>query len=104
MDSLTHHPLYLGLNEGADLNVIGFADGYEGLVDFGVELGSNVFAVEGHLGGSGIAKVLRELFNVLDARVFNFLARDLLDCAERHFSLLGYPLPLVSRMHRIQLS
>lgn len=78
MDSLTHNPFNLALDVGANVDVVGFTYSDKRLVHFGVELRSDVFAVERHLSSGLIAKVRSELFDMTDAWVDNFASRDLL--------------------------
>lgn len=94
MNSLTHNPFDLALNVSAYIDLIGLADSHKGLVDFGVELGSNVFAVEGHLGSSLGAKVFGELLDMAHARIFNILARDFLEGTRRNPRGRGHRWPI----------
>lgn len=55
MDSLSQNPLNLALDEFAHVDTVALADFNEGFMPFGVELGSNIFAVEGHLSGHAAA-------------------------------------------------
>lgn len=65
---------------------------------------SKVLERNGHLSGGLIAKVLREFFDVLDARILNFFPGNFLDCTQGHLRIPGNCLPAVTRMHSIQLS
>lgn len=103
MDTLTHNPFDLSFNECADVDVVGFANGYESLMDLGLELRPHILAVEGHLGDDLFAKILREFFDMLDARILDFFPGYFLDRAQGHLRLPGNCLPSVTRMHSIQL-
>lgn len=97
MDTLTHNPFDLSFNECADVDVVGFANGYESLMDLGLELRPHILAVEGHLRFGLIAKVAVELFNMADAWIRNFSPRDLHECAERYIGVSGHGRPVTFR-------
>jgi hypothetical protein len=98
MDTLTHNTVDVVFDELADVDVIGLTDGHQGLVDFGVELGSNILAIESHLRCSFGAKVCGEFFDVRDARVLYLPARDFLNGPYRHAAALSDARPLTLRV------
>lgn len=98
MDTFSKDALNLALNEFADIDAVACTQFDEGLVPLVVELRPDILSFEGHLGDDLIAEILGEFLDVLDARVFDFLARDLADRAERHLRIPRDNLPLIARM------
>jgi len=101
MDTLTNNPFDLGFNECANINVVRLTDGNERFVDFWIELGSNVFAIECHLCCGLIAKVCGEFFDVRNARILYFSAGDFLNGPDRNAAAFSNARPLPLRVLKL---